>query len=231
MSATTNHESPLTHLEAACRRGADVDELLGLADNAIDGAVAAEDRPTLEQVAGELERTAAARRADGRGLRIAAARARAALSTLPAAHAAPQPQPPPVPAALELAHMDRRVAAFVLDWILLWTILIWVADRTSEGTYVFVWLALPPAYFAVLHWAYGRTPGKFAVGTAVRRADGERIGLGAALGRTAIQALLAISIVGFFVDSLKPLRNPRKQTLHDEAAGTIVIRVRRSAIT
>ena len=126
--------------------------------------------------------------------------------------------------------MDRRVAAFFLDWILLLTILVWLADRTSEGTFLFVWLALPLAYFTVSHWAYGRTPGKFVVGTAVRRADGGRIGLGAAFGRTAVQALLAISIVGFFVDSLKPLNDPRKQTLHDEAAGTIVVRLRRSAV-
>lgn len=237
MSPTGVSGSALESFRAAQRRGAHLHELLDLADHAIDEAVTAEDPVQLDRVAAALDDAAAESGREGRGLGIAAARARVASRSLPAAYrvepqnasARPAVTPTAPPASLTYAHWDRRLAAFIIDWCVLFGVLLIAVDADSSDAAAFFWfIVFPTTYFTVLHWAFGRTLGKYVVGTAVRRVNGDRIGFGAALGRTALQLLLVVSIVGFLLDCLLPFSNARMQTLHDQGAKTIVIRLRSS---
>lgn len=80
------------------------------------------------------------------------------------------------------------------------------------------------------HWLWGRTLGKRALGTRVVTAhDRARISGGAAAGRAAIYALPpAVPFVGglfALLNELWLLWDPRRQCLHDKAAGTVVVKV------
>ncbi len=98
------------------------------------------------------------------------------------------------------------------------------------------------AYFLYnvgFHMAKGQTPGKMLMGIRVRmRDDDRRPDARAAVLRWAVQQggpqlLSSIAGLGFFagvfsiVDHLWPLWDPRKQSLHDKAARTIVVRAPR----
>ena len=235
MSVTSLDGSALERFQAAQLRDADVQTLLDLADRAIDQAVTFEDPVQLERIAAALDTAAATRGQEGRGLGIAASRARVALGSPPAVGHVERPAPigravaapAALPARLTYAHWDRRLAAFILDWcLLLGVILVALSESGSDAAVFFWWIVFPTMYFTILHWAFGRTLGKFLVGTAVRHVDGGRIGFGAALGRTTLQLLLVVSVVGFLVDCMVPFSSPRMQTLHDQAAHTIVVRLR-----
>lgn len=235
MSVTSLDGSALERFEAAQLRDADVEELLNLADRAIDEAVTSEDPVQLERIAAALEAAAATRGQEGRGLGIAASSARVALGSPPAVGHVVRPAPigraavapTALPAGLMYAHWDRRLAAFILDWcLLLGVILIALSEWGSDAAVFFWWIVFPTMYFTILQWVFGRTLGKFLVGTAVRHVDGDHIGFGAALGRTALQLLLVVSVVGFLADCMVLFSSPRTQTLHDQAAQTIVVRLR-----
>lgn len=235
MSANGRDRATLERFREAHLRGAEVDELLELADRAIDEAVGRGDPVAVRRAVLEVDSVATLRGAEGRGLGIAAARARAALQPLPAAAqpppAAAQPAtaPPAVPAGPEPANWDRRVAAFIVDWLLLAVVIDFGLSDSSSDAAVFAMVVLVPLlYFALLQWLFARTLGKLLVGTAVRREDGDQVGLAASFIRTVVQALLAVTVVGFFVDFLVLVSSPRRQALHDRAAGTVVIRVRKA---
>lgn len=98
------------------------------------------------------------------------------------------------------------------------------------------------AYFVYnvgFHMTKGQTPGKMLVGIRVRMRDEDRLpDARAAVLRWAVQQggpqlLSSIAGLGFFagvfsiVDHLWPLWDPRKQSLHDKAARTIVVRAPR----
>jgi hypothetical protein len=86
MGVTSSERSALERLASARLRGdAKPDELLELAETAIDQATAAGDFRTIESVAAELDLAAPAHpgSADGLRLRLAAGRARALASRLP----------------------------------------------------------------------------------------------------------------------------------------------------
>lgn len=137
------------------------------------------------------------------------------------------PEPEPEPVVLVLSGWWRRVGAFVLDWTILLVVGGWVVSTevplNSEAT---MFLLLPFLYFTGMHAAWGRTIGKFASGIVVLRENGDGLSPGVAVGRSAIQVVLAVIPFGFFADSLWPLWNRTHQALHDKAAGTIVVRVR-----
>lgn len=86
MGVTTTEPSALDQLAAARLRGAKPDELLELAEAAVDQATATGDVETVESVAEELDLAAPAHPEEGDGLRLrlAAGRARA-LASRPAA--------------------------------------------------------------------------------------------------------------------------------------------------
>lgn len=82
------------------------------------------------------------------------------------------------------------------------------------------------------------TPGKLVLGLSVRRADRPgRLGVGTAFMRVllplALGVMSALPLISLFatliwvVDKLWPLRDPRRQALHDKVAGTLVVVSRR----
>lgn len=94
-----------------------------------------------------------------------------------------------------------------------------------------IWLAVSLAYdLAFLLWR-AATPGKLALGLRVRRrTPHEPLTFGAVARRwLAFEAASAVSYIGtlyLVVDVLWPLRDPRRQALHDKYAGTVVVRRR-----
>lgn len=109
---------------------------------------------------------------------------------------------------------------------------------TNHGTVIhhdrFSFLAL--IIVAVLGIAYstllcgsarGQTVGMMAVGARAVRADGHTVlGYGPALGRAVLEQVFRFTIIIWILDMLFPLWDARNQTLHDKAAGSVVIRVR-----
>ena len=85
-----------------------------------------------------------------------------------------------------------------------------------------VYLGYIPVYFAY-HWisaALGGGWGKHIVGLrVVREADGMAPGFGTALYRTFLAQVFFL----FGIPYLWSLWDPKKRTLHDKAAGTIVV--------
>ncbi len=85
--------------------------------------------------------------------------------------------------------------------------------------------------------AMGATPGKLAMGISVRRTDRPGpMGVGTAFMRMLLPLILRVlwgftclvEVVGRTLDLLWPLRNPRRQALHDKIAGTEVVVGRRA---
>jgi uncharacterized RDD family membrane protein YckC len=87
-------------------------------------------------------------------------------------------------------------------------------------------IILAVVYYWLLTGYWGTTIGKRAVGTWVVSADdGSKIGLPRSFLRAVIFVVGGEVIPLFFlVDNLWLLRNPRRQTLHDTAARTLVVR-------
>lgn len=223
--------SELEQVAAALERGAPVDEVLDLVDEAIERATADGAAATLVGL-GELLAGASLTRPDARGLAVAATRARAAAAALATppppteARRAETPEPPSRPAAAPTSGWWRRAGAFVSDWVVLLSVMTPIPAE-SDAAFVFAVFVLPIAYFAGLHaYGHGRTVGKWIFGIAVRRADGGPVDLPHALGRAAVQCLLWITVIGGIVDSLVPLGDSRRRSVHDRAAGTVVVRVR-----
>lgn len=109
---------------------------------------------------------------------------------------------------------------------------------TPSTTTVVVSLIAHLIYNVGFHTRKGQTPGKMLVGIRVRMADEDRLpDRRAALLRWAVQQggpqlLSGVPLLGFFagvfsiVDHLWPLWDARRQSLHDKAGRTIVVRAR-----
>ena len=138
------------------------------------------------------------------------------------------------------ASWGSRVGAYLLDVLILVVplvlavVLIFVlasddGDESTEeslllGLYLLT-LVLPFLYFTLMHGGErGATYGKRALGIRVVREDGSRLGYGKAFGRYGIQFLLGILTLPLIVDYLWPLWDGRKQSLHDKAVRSIVVR-------
>lgn len=225
------------------------DTILDLADEVIDRVAANGDAATLVRLAAGLE-AAARTRDDARGFVIAAQRASVAAAAqggLPRRASVVERTSPtsandssstgvaetPVPAAAVPAEAVRyagwwsRVLAFVVDWLALSTAFFAVPSDASGEVWLLAFVCFPVGYFALFH-AYnkGRTIGKALFGIAVRLDDGKQVDLSRAVARALVQGLLWVTVIGGIVDSLAPLGDRLNRTLHDRAAGTIVVRVR-----
>ncbi len=235
MSATTDVRSELDALVAARLRGAGPEELLDLADEAIEQASAAADTVGLELIGAELDAAAAAHPETADGLRVAAARARAALPTPapePVDTAAPRPavvEAPTEPGEAEAdrrASWGRRLGAWLIDWCVLFaasppfTYLL----GDNAGTTILLTLGFF-SYFAYLN-GQGRTLGKLIVRIRVVDAStGASIGTGRGIVRELVRLALTIFTlgIGLFLDGLRPLWNETDQSWHDAAARSIVV--------
>ena len=140
---------------------------------------------------------------------------------------------------VQLAPYGRRAAAAVIDVmigmalpvaVLLGLVIALTGIDTSEPGQTGIGVILVPVvplYSALLHrfW-HGQTLGKRLFGIAVRREDGSAIGFGQSYGRSMMQCFLLALFWPGVVDSLWPLRQEERRSLHDLAAGTIVVTTR-----
>lgn len=131
MSETGLRQADLERLAAAALRDASPDELLDLADTALEQAAAAHDAHALERIAELLETVAAAHGPEGRGLAVAAVRARAAPAAEPTACEEAPPRAPVPSQATPCAGWGRRVAAFAVDWFVLLVAIVLVLAGTG----------------------------------------------------------------------------------------------------
>jgi uncharacterized RDD family membrane protein YckC len=141
----------------------------------------------------------------------------------------------------DYAGWGRRFAAWLADGCLTWIPLFVTAattgavvgdpnavgdatDELASGLIFVLGLPLIVLYHTLLR---GRTPGKRVLGIAVRdESTGAGIGYGRALGRVLMTAMLWVLLyVPGILDGLWPLWDSKRQSLHDKAAGTVVVRV------
>lgn len=129
-----------------------------------------------------------------------------------------------------LASWGSRAGAWLIDLLILGTVLVILAFVEGSSGYGLVLFATalylgPPLYFWLLIGARGQTLGKMALGIHVRRSeDAGRVSYARALGRAASAVLLGLFFFPILLSYFWPLWDGRNQTLHDKMSGTIVVR-------
>jgi len=109
---------------------------------------------------------------------------------------------------------------------------IFQAEKELLGTFLLAGIAgvaIALAYYWLQHALWGKTIGKRALRTAVVTAAGRsKISVGAAGIRAAIfifgPIIPFVGLIFWLLDNLWLLWDPRRQCVHDKAAGTVVIR-------
>jgi uncharacterized RDD family membrane protein YckC len=96
---------------------------------------------------------------------------------------------------------------------------------------ILITLILYLIYETIMIASRGQTVGMMAVGTkaipaGTESAGGSAVPLGTSLLRGLADQVLRVTIIFGLLDGLFPLWDPRRQTLHDKVAGTVVIRTR-----
>jgi uncharacterized RDD family membrane protein YckC len=140
----------------------------------------------------------------------------------------------------ELASWGRRLAAYLLDTIILVVpplvvvVAVVLADPAEDSAAWYVallaylaWIVLPFVYFTFFHGdARGQTPGKRAVGIRVISDEtGNPIGYGRAFGRYIITVVFGfLLLIPWLLDYLWPLWDRKNQALHDKLVGSVVVR-------
>ena len=153
-------------------------------------------------------------------------------ATPPPPSAAEPPIPPPLPpppvynqglAQYPRAMFLDRLAAFVLDCVLIAIANAMLDRHNDDGFYFFLLLA-----YHIAFWAWkGTTLGGIIVNLRVIRTDGADPRPADAV----IRALSGIfSIVALGIGYLWMLQDPEKQTWHDKIAGTLVVKVPRELV-
>ena len=142
--------------------------------------------------------------------------------------------------AQQLASWGRRLVALLLDGAILASIVVATAVaagmsptelndriRAGDSTLILLLFVLPEAiYDTALIGSRNQTFGKMALGIKVVDADNRSpIGYGRAFTRWLSTAFLwALFTVPGVLDHLWPLRDRRKQALHDKFARSVVVR-------
>jgi uncharacterized RDD family membrane protein YckC len=135
---------------------------------------------------------------------------------------------------LELANTRSRIKAFVIDDILISTvviILMWEQIQATPGDLGSVLMVMNQAFFQVILmkfiyqtffiWYYGATLGKMAAKIRVIDYDNfSKVGFDRALMR-AVMRIVSESI--FYIGFLLFFYTDSKQTLHDKVAKTLVV--------
>lgn len=176
---------------------------------------------------------------------MTASAATTARGALPASGDAPRPERPqgnPRPVVEEIhatpAGVFARGLARLIDLICLsclWALALLLAQAVA-GTQLLdvahmkrfalplggLFCALTFAYTALFHALGGRTPGKWVLGLHVL----DQAGQPPALNRSALRALLAfVSAAPLFLGFAVALFSRRRQSFHDKATGTYVVRL------
>ncbi|MFY9587748.1 MAG: RDD family protein [Actinomycetota bacterium] len=142
---------------------------------------------------------------------------------------APQQQVAPV-AAFGLRLAGRIIDGFVLlAPLLLWTYVLRQPGAPASDAALSLYLLVLAFSFAndvALTSVSGSTIGKRICGTRVARvADQKPVTMGAAAIRWFVMTVLLVIPFGAVADALYIFSGELKQTLHDRAAGTIVVQV------
>ena len=126
----------------------------------------------------------------------------------------------------------KRLVAVIIDNALMSavSVLVGLQHTSSSAVIDFRIMAefvLVFCYFGYLNGVIGQTVGKRILGIRCVDADtGDPIGFRRGLGRYAIVAALGLAfIVPEFIDGLWPLWDRRRQSWHDKAVRSIVVRV------
>ena len=117
----------------------------------------------------------------------------------------------------------RRAAAFLLDELIIGVVGSLLAGISGDNNFVGILnLVLGVGYFSILEGTRGQTVGGMALNVRVIDADtGEIIGIPRAIVRNLVRI---VSGLVFGLGYLWMLWDPRKQTWHDKAANTVVVR-------
>jgi uncharacterized RDD family membrane protein YckC len=164
------------------------------------------------------------------------------LPTYPAEAAEREATATPEETTRDYSSWGRRVAAYLLDTLVLALPLIIVIvlavtaggpEDEDDGVWAVVGFAylltliLPFVYYTVMQGrASGQSLGKKWLG--IRVADdstGGPIGYGRAFGRYAIIFVFALFILPIVLDYLWPLWDKENQALHDKVVGSVVLKV------
>ncbi len=130
-----------------------------------------------------------------------------------------------------LASVGARIGAWLLDEVVLLGIFLLalfgamtVSDQSNAAATALIVLGVGAWLWLPMWWASGRggeSPGKRTLGITVVGTDGVPIGL----ARSAVRRfVLILGQLFFYVGWLVALRDPRRQTWHDEAAHSLVVR-------
>ncbi len=126
-----------------------------------------------------------------------------------------------------MADWSWRVVATTTD-VLALSVLAWaLVEVAHPGAYVVegLDLVLVVAYLAICVGIWGRTLGNLVAKTAVVDTEtGAGIGLARAAIRAACIVAFIFTMVLIALDVFWPLGDPRRQSLHDKAATSIVVR-------
>jgi uncharacterized RDD family membrane protein YckC len=132
-----------------------------------------------------------------------------------------QPSSTTFVATSEFGGFGRRLAAYLIDGIIL-SIIGLPIRLLAPHAYSYGVSALISLVYLIGFWSWkGQTPGKMALGVKIVDANGKPIGFGRAILRyfgyfvSAIVLLLGFIMIAF---------DGRKQGLHDKIAGTFVVR-------
>ena len=145
----------------------------------------------------------------------------------------PEPKPRD-PGAPELANLGLRLAARLIDGIvlmaplLLWDYVLEDPSSSAANARVFRYLLVMAFWFANdvgLTAITGSSLGKRICGTRVVLNDGRPITMATAALRWFVMVILTVIPFGIIVDGAYMLSGERNQTLHDRAARTIVVRM------
>jgi predicted Zn finger-like uncharacterized protein len=145
----------------------------------------------------------------------------------------------PAPRLLPKAGFWIRVVAYVLDFLLLWTVeyllslligltvgLLGLSAEGDPSIEVVIWLfsaALSIGYAVFFTGYCGQTPGKMALRIKVIRTDGSPLGYGRAALREVLGKLISGILLG--IGYLMVAFDSQKQGLHDKIADTYVIKL------
>lgn len=117
------------------------------------------------------------------------------------------------------------VASFVLGATIGSLVYLIYGDVGDPALFILIDFIVYPLYLGVYWWFYatGWSPGRALVGVRIVDSAGQRPGARRGLGRLLMSAISGLALgIGY----LAMLWSPQKQTWHDAAAGTYVIRVR-----
>lgn len=145
----------------------------------------------------------------------------------------------PVPAGTQLASWGSRAGAFLIDgvilsvpfFVLVFGVFAFAAADSAAGLgfipMTILWGLISIVYKPVMEGMKGATLGKMAVGIKVVIAEtGAQCDYARAFLRWFVGTIINFVPFGSLVDNLWPLWDERNQTLHDKAAGTLVVRAK-----